>query len=67
MSTAELILERSRRLPDDLQREALDFVEFLLARKAEQEEGRDWTRFGRQELSRQYAPADAIYDRDGGA
>ena len=64
MSTAELIFEKSRSLPAELQREALDFVEFLLARKDESKEARDWSRFSADQLSAQYAPADAIYDQD---
>ncbi len=64
MSTAEMIFEKSRTLSAELQQEALDFVEFLQARKAEGREARDWSRFSAQQLSRQYAPGDAIYDQD---
>jgi hypothetical protein len=64
MSTAELILEKTRRLPDELQQEALHYVDSLLAREAEAMERRDWPRFSAQQLASQYSPADAIYDQD---
>jgi hypothetical protein len=64
MSTVELIFEKSRSLPGELQQEALDFVEFLLARKAESKEALDWPRFSAEQLAGQYAPGDAIYDED---
>jgi hypothetical protein len=64
MSTAELIFEKSRSLPGELQQEALDFVEFLLARKDEGKEARDWSRFSAEQLAGQYVPGDAIYDED---
>lgn len=64
MSTAELIFEKSRTLSAELQQEALDFVEFLQARKTENKEMREWSRFSAEQMSRQYAPADAIYDQD---
>jgi len=64
MSTADLIFEKSRSLPGELQQEALDFVEFLLARKDEGKEARDWSRFSAEQLAGQYAPGDAIYDED---
>lgn len=64
MSTAELIFEKSRRLPGNLQQEALDFVEFLLTRKDENKEARDWSRFSVEQLAGQYASSDAIYDED---
>ncbi len=64
MSTAELIFEKSRSLPGELQQEALDFVEFLLARKAESSEAHDWSRFSAEQLAGQYAPPDAVYDQD---
>ncbi len=64
MSTAEMILEKARRLPDELQQEALHYVVALLARQAGTKEGRDWSRFSAQQLASQYAPADSIYDQD---
>jgi hypothetical protein len=64
MSTAELILERTRRLPDELQQEALQYVDSLLARQAESKESRDWSRSSAQQLANQYSPDDAIYDQD---
>lgn len=64
MSTAELLLEKTSKLPDELQREALRYVDSLLAREAGNTEHRDWTRFSAEQLAAQYSPADAIYDQD---
>ena len=64
MSTAELILEKARKLPDELQQEALQYVDSLLARQVELNERQNWSRFSAQQLAAQYAPADAIYDQD---
>jgi hypothetical protein len=64
MSTAELLLEKTRELPDELQREALRYVDSLLARQAEKTERHDWSRFSADQLAAQYSPADAIYDQD---
>ena len=64
MSTAELIFEKSRALPAELQQEALHYVDFLLARQAEHSEASAWSRFSAERLAAQYAPADAIYDQD---
>ena len=66
MSTAELILAKARKLPDELQQEALQYVDSLLARQAELNERRNWSRFSVQQLAAQYSPADAIYDQDSG-
>ncbi len=64
MSTAELILEKTSKLPDELQQEALHYVDSLLARQAEKTERRNWSRFSAEQLAAQYSPADAIYDQD---
>ena len=64
MSTAELILAKARKLPDELQQEALQYVDSLLARQAELNERQNWSRFSAQQLAAQYSPADAIYDQD---
>jgi Protein of unknown function (DUF2281) len=64
MSTAELILEKTSKLPDELQQEALHYVDSLLARQAENAEQRNWARFSAQQLAVQYASEDAIYDQD---
>ena len=64
MSTAELILEKARKLPDELQQDALQYVDSLLARQAELNERHNWSRFSAQQLAAQYSPADAIYDQD---
>jgi hypothetical protein len=62
MSTAELILEKTRPLPDELEQEALQYVDSLLARQAETKGIRDWSRFSAQQLAHQYSPTDAIYN-----
>jgi hypothetical protein len=62
VSTAEMILQKTSKLPDELQREALRFVDFLLAEHGK-EQG-DWTRFSSEQLASQYSPADAVYDQD---
>jgi hypothetical protein len=64
MSTAELLLEKASKLPDELQREALRFVDSLLARQADKAEQRNWSRFSAEQLAAQYSPADAVYDQD---
>ncbi|MGQ9684617.1 MAG: DUF2281 domain-containing protein [Anaerolineae bacterium] len=48
MSAAETIHQYVQRLPQDLQAQVLDFVEYLLAkveREAAQSEERDWLQF----------------------
>ena len=64
MSTAELIYEKTRRLPEDLQAEALHYVDFLLAQRQGQSEAAAWAKFSTTQLAKQYAPEDAIYDED---
>ena len=64
MSTVELIAQKSQTLPTELQEEALQFVDFLLARQSEKTEAREWSRFSAEQLAAQYSPADAIYDHD---
>lgn len=59
-----MILEKARQLPDELQQEALQFVDSLIARQAELHERHDWSRFSAQQLATQYSPADAVYDQD---
>ena len=64
MSTIELINKKTQQLPEELQQEALHFVDSLLARQTEKEDTRRWARFSAQQLASQYAEADAVYDRD---
>ena len=59
-----MIFQKAQALPDELQREALNYVDSLLARQAETVEGRTWARFSAEQLAAQYAPGDAIYDQD---
>jgi hypothetical protein len=65
MSTAELIYEKAKTLPEPLQTEALHYVDYLLARRGDgDEEAAEWARFSMQNLARAYGPADDIYDKD---
>lgn len=64
MSTAEMVFEKTRALPDELQQEALRYLDTLLARKDKSIEAHNWARFSADKLLAQYAPADAIYDQD---
>jgi hypothetical protein len=64
MSTAELVFEKTRTLPDDLQQEALRFVDSLLAQKMELNDARAWSRFSAEQLASQYTPGDSVYDAD---
>ncbi|MHC1765376.1 MAG: hypothetical protein AB9869_13920 [Verrucomicrobiia bacterium] len=64
MSTLEQITERARALPDELQREALHYLSFLLAQQAQSVEDREWTRFSAEQLAQQYSESDAVYDQD---
>jgi len=67
MNTAELtelMVEKTRRLPEEFQQQALLDMDQLPARQAGAEEGRGWSRLSGEHLSRQYSPADAIYDQD---
>jgi hypothetical protein len=64
MSTAELIYEKAKALPDRLQTEALHYVDFLLARLDARTEDAEWAQFSTNQLEKQYATADAIYDSD---
>jgi len=48
MSTAELIYEKAKSLPGQLQSEALGFVEYLSRRPAAQTEAAEWQRLFRR-------------------
>ena len=64
MSTLELIEKNAKRLPGDLQVEALHYVEFLLSRLEARAESAEWVEFSAAQLEKHYAAADAIYDKD---
>ena len=51
MSTAELIYEKAKSLPRDLQAEALGFVEYLSRRRAANTEVAEWQRLLRDTQS----------------
>jgi hypothetical protein len=62
MSTAEMLFEKAKHLPENLQAEALRYVDFLLAGRAADKENKEWSQFSAAQLARQYSPADAVYD-----
>jgi hypothetical protein len=64
MSTAEMLFEKAKRLPENLQAEALHYVDFLLARRAAEKQDKEWSQFSATQLARQYSPEDAIYDEE---
>jgi len=64
MSTAELIYEKAKDLPETLQAEALHYLDSLLSRGEADKEAGDWAAFSRAQLAKHYDPADAIYDED---
>ena len=64
MSTLQLIEEKARSLPGELQVEALHYVEFLLTRLQARAESAQWAESSGAQLAKQYCPADAIYDQD---
>lgn len=62
MSMAEMLFEKAKHPPENLQAEALHYVDFLLTRRAAETEDKEWGKFSASQLARQYSPADAIYD-----
>ena len=62
MNTVEQIAEKVEGLPPELQRETLNYIEFLLAKQAQVAERHQWARFSGAQLLAQYSEADAIYD-----
>jgi hypothetical protein len=64
MSTVEMIFEKAKRLPENLQAETLHYVDFLLTRREAEEQNKEWARFSASQLDKQYAPEDSVYDND---
>jgi hypothetical protein len=62
MSTAEMLFEKAKNLPENLQTEALHFVDYLLTRRAAEKEDKEWNQFSATQLARHYSPEDSIYD-----
>ena len=62
MSTAEILFEKAKHLPESLQTEALHYVDFLLTRRSIENEDKEWAQFSATQLAQQYSPEDAIYD-----
>ncbi len=64
MSTVELIEQKVKSLPGELQAEALHYVEFLVARLQAAAESAEWAKFSGAQLEKHYGAVDAIYDQD---
>jgi Protein of unknown function (DUF2281) len=62
MSTAEMLFEKAKHLPENLQAEALHYVDFLLSRRAAEKEDQEWSTFSATQLANQYSLDGAIYD-----
>jgi Protein of unknown function (DUF2281) len=63
VSTVQLIEQKAKTLPDDLQVEVLHYIEFLLARQHAGTESAEWGKFSAAQLEKQYGQVDAVYDR----
>ena len=64
MSTAEMIYEKAKALPEPLQAEALHYVDYLLAHQADSgEETAEWGRFSAQNLARAYGENEPEYTK----
>lgn len=64
MTTADAIMERLKTLPDSVQQEVLDFVEFLAARRAEQaarEEEEAWSQLSIEAAMRGMEDEEELY------
>ena len=62
MSTAEMIYEKAKTLPETLQTEALHYVYYLLARREDRdEEAVEWTRLSAHQLARAYGNDEPEY------
>ena len=64
MSTAEMIFQKAKTLPEPLQTEALHYVDFLLSREEAKADANQWAKLSANQLEKHYALADAIYDGD---
>ena len=63
MTTVERIHEQAQRLPELLQAEALDFIEFLMQRQSVRKEDLDWAHFSLDAAMRDIEDEDVpIYD-----
>ena len=65
MTTSEVIFERLKSLPDPVQKEVLDFVEFLESRRAGPDvSDAEWNRFSLASAMRGMEDEDSPYTRD---
>ena len=62
MTTADRIHEQVQKLPEPLQVEALNFIEFLMQRQSVQQEDWDWSHLSLAAAMRNTEDEDAIYD-----
>ena len=63
MTTAERIHEQIQRLPEPLQAEVLDFIEFLMQRQSVRKEDLDWSHLSLAAAMRDIEDEDVpIYD-----
>lgn len=63
MTTAKRIHEQAQRLPEPLQVEALDFIEFLMQRQSVRKEDLDWSHLSLAAAMRDIEDEDVpIYD-----
>jgi hypothetical protein len=63
MSAAEPVYEKVRARPGPRQREALQFIVFLSSRPGAEVQDTEWAKFSAGQLVKQYAAAEANYDR----
>jgi len=57
-----MLFEKAKPLPENLQAEAWPYVDFLLTRRAAEEEDKEWSECSATQLAHQYSPEDAIQE-----
>ena len=64
MSTAEVIFERAKGLPDGTSVGSFALCRVSASRCEPETEDKDWASFSTNQLLSVYGPADAVYDED---
>lgn len=64
MTIAEMIYDRTKLLPESLQKAVLRYVDRISGRESPPPLDDDWVRFSESQLSKAYCDADSIYDED---
>ncbi|MDP4221244.1 MAG: DUF2281 domain-containing protein [Bacteroidota bacterium] len=65
MSTLEILKSKAERLPDALQREAVDFVDYLLQKfESKTDENKQWSAFSMQNAVRGFEDDPVTYSKD---